>query len=118
MSLDTLTDALLLGRTLAPGPDGLDASGDPIAQGNLCSYHFPTLGDTHTEPAYLATQQIPGTMWAKEMNVVHPLDDDDDVSQADVTSPEAAHIAGSLAGDRGDFEVKLNATEELKETPG
>ena len=73
----------------APGPDGLDVSGDPIAQGNLCSYHFPT-PTRCPDWACLSTRTT--NTRGRGDNVVHPLDDDNDVSQADVACPEAAHV--------------------------
>ena len=38
-------------------------------------------------------QRIPGTTWAKEMDMVHPLNGNDNVSRADVTCPKGEHVA-------------------------
>ena len=38
-------------------------------------------------------QWIPGTTLTEEMDMVHPLNGDDDVSQADVICPEGEHVA-------------------------
>ena len=92
---DMLTDAALLGCILQELQDQMASMRAEIQSHKGAS--TPTIslaqGDTQTEPpTYLPTQWIAGMTWAEEMDVVHPLDDDDDVSQTDVTCPEGAHV--------------------------
>ena len=102
MSLNVLSDAALLGRTLQELQDQMTAMREEIAALKESSHPAqpppaataatPIHGGSQPgSPEYLPSSRIPGTSWPEEMDILQPLDDNE-APNADVTCTEGARV--------------------------
>ena len=100
MSLNLLSDAALLGRTLQDLQDQMTAMRGEIAalrgasQSSSSAATAITPAHDGSQPGtsgYLSSSRISGTSWAEEMDIIQPLDNDD-APDADVSCSEGARV--------------------------